>query len=260
MFEPRALPFSQLANSVQVHHKIDDLFRAMRRIVTHYPEHVREIPEAFLPGSAFFPGGAGTWRDLPDAPRLNLPTDGILFIGHNFDGTESKANAKEDTDRIDELTSSTWFGMAALLGNLRLRLDSNECFFTNALMGMRMGAAAGTVRGDRCYYLQCQAFLRLQIRWTKPRVVVVLGPKTLSRFRAISPELRAAWANLHTLKAIDRAGTAVVDATFDGHRCVVTIIPHPSAWPGRKNYDIFRDRAEKIGRALETRRLIDQSG
>jgi hypothetical protein len=244
---------------VRVHHNTDDLFRGMRRVVRHYPEHVQEISQAFLPGTAFFPGGAGTWRDLPNAPRANLPTDGILFVGHNFDGTESKANAKDDYDRIDELNSSTWLGMAALLGNLLLRLDSSDCFFTNALMGMRKGAAAGPVRGDRCYYLQCQAFLRLQIRWTKPRILVVLGPKTLTQFRAISPELRAAWGSLHTLKAIDRADAAVVDATFDGHRCVVTIIPHPSAWPGRKDYDIFRDRAEKIGRALEMRRLIDAS-
>lgn len=245
---------------------VNELFRAMKRIVTTYPSGtdpdgsewgVRPIqePVPYLKGTAFFPGGYGVWRTDPTLPVPLIPVGGPLFVGHNFDGTESKEKSDDRPGRIDELDSETWQGMFTILGDLQLRIHYDRCFFTNALMGERIGEASGAVRvgrgaDGRRYLHQCESFLRLQIRWARPRVLVVLGAHTIDRFRAICPELHAAWRGLGSLVKIDAAAATVIAATIDGHCCTVAIVPHPAAWPNRKGYDIGADRIGKLRAAF----------
>jgi hypothetical protein len=245
---------------------MSELFRAMKRIVTTYPSGanpdgsewgVQPIQEPFpyLKGTAFFPGGYGVWRADPTMLAPSIPVGGTLFVGHNFDGTESKAKSDNRAGRIDELDSETWQGMFTILGDLRLKLEYDRCFFTNALMGERIGEASGAVRvgrgvDGRRYLRQCEAFLRLQIRWTKPRVLVVLGAHTIDRFRAISRDLHTAWRGLGSLVKIDAAAASIIGTTIDRHYCTVVIIPHPVAWPNRKGYDVGADRISKLRSAF----------
>jgi hypothetical protein len=246
---------------------VDELFRAMKRVVTTYPcganadgskWGVRSIQEPFpyLKGTAFFPGGYGVWRADATMPAPSIPVDGTMFVGHNFDGTESEAKKDDGPNRIDELDSDTWQGMLAILGDLELKIAYDRCFFTNALMGERIGEAAGSVRvgrgaDGRRYLHQCEAFLRLQIRWTRPRVLVVLGAQTIDRFRAISHDLHLAWRGRGSLVKIHGASASIVGATVDRHSCTVVIIPHPVAWPNRKGYDVGADRIRKLRAAFD---------
>src|SRR5579872_6809999 len=198
-------------------HTVDELFRAMKRIVKTYPHgtgldghefgvrpFAKQLP--MLSGTAFFPGGYGTWRDDPAAPAPTLPVGGTVFIGHNFDGTDSKSNRNPDLDRIDELDSDTWLGMIEILGSLDLKIPTERCFFTNALIGERIGTAVGKIRlgsSGKIYKRQCDAFLRLQIRWLKPSIIVVLGAEIIGRFKSISPDIRKAWRGCSSLVKIE---------------------------------------------------------
>jgi uracil-DNA glycosylase len=245
---------------------VNELLRAMKRIVTTYPSGANadgsewgvkpiQAPFPCLKGTAFFSGGYGVWRDDPTIPAPSVPVEGTLFVGHNFDGTESEAKSGNCPNRIDEPDSDTWKGMLAILGNLELKITSERCFFTNALMGERIGEAAGSIRvgrganGQR-YLHQCEAFLRLQIRWARPRILVVLGAQTIERFRAISCDLHVVWRGCESLVKIDGASASIIQATVDRHRCTVVIIPHPAAWPNRKGYDVSADRILKLRAAF----------
>lgn len=243
---------------------VEDLFLAMRRIVTHYPEHVEEIREPFLTGTAFFPGGYGTWRDHPDAPAPALPIDDVVFIGHNFDGTQSKASTNVTNNHIDELDTRTWKGMKRMFEDLGDRIDRRKCFFTNALMGKRVGKPMGRARFDRHYHPQCLELLKTQIAWTRPRVVVALGSHTISHFRRASPEIVEAWNDDDTLKSIYQRNASVLRVSFGGCNrvCVVALIPHAMAWAPieKKGMPAHDLRCLQILRALDAAWFLQVEG
>jgi hypothetical protein len=209
---------------------VEDLFRTLRATVTTYAGAVPITKKPYR-GTAFFPGGFGVWRYDPSVDAPVFPKGGNDFVGHNFDGTDSQD--ERDVEDIDELDTQTWKGLIKHLDNPNLQLRRNQCFFTNALMGLRPGRSVGTIRGNDAYYSQCERFLEIQITATRPRLVVVLGIETIDRFRAISPQLRAAWRTEDTLESIAGRGVSVLEAEFGGHRCIAqscrTPVPARSA-------------------------------
>ncbi len=52
-----------------------------------YPTGVVEVP-ATLPDTAFFPGGAGLWKDSPSSELPPIPEGGVMVLGHNFGSTD----------------------------------------------------------------------------------------------------------------------------------------------------------------------------
>jgi uracil-DNA glycosylase len=54
-------------------------------------------------------------------------------------------------------------------------LDPAECFFTNALIALKQGSAAGSMPSGPEYVKQCRQFLLRQIEIVEPRAIVSLG-------------------------------------------------------------------------------------
>jgi hypothetical protein len=207
-----------------------------------------------IPGTAFFPGGDGLWD-----PKAEFPAAPVMFLGHNFD---SEAAFKRSLERgaEDVYGNKTWTTLRRWIECAGLH--PTECFFTNALMGLKVGASSGILSAARPYREQCQAFLAQQIRVVQPRAIVTLGSEAPKLLKLLSRELTAAWSapgKSFSLRTIDHSQSHTVrDVSFQGRSCgqepvdfvvrcpVVVAVTHPSYWASR------RADAEILCRALAT--------
>jgi hypothetical protein len=133
-----------------------------------------------IPGTSFFPGGMGLWRgDVPfgDAPHF-FPEAPIMFLAHNFDSIEAYKAARK---RGGEGDKPFWKVLKDFLQTASV--DPSDCFFTNALMGLKPGAASGKMPSVPGYKKQCRCFLLRQIEIVGPRAIVVLGSDAESEIR-----------------------------------------------------------------------------
>ena len=221
--------------------------------VEPYPDGVVPVPGR-LPGTAFFPGGAGLW--MPDGggdPATDLPpmpTGGVMVLGHDF---YSEAGFARFVARRGESTRGpTWRNLLSLLG--RAGVSPERCFFTNAYMGLRAGSAnTGRFPGarDGGFVERCRAFLAEQLRAQMPGVVLTLGSHVPAVISPLSPQLRP-WEDRKGIAQLDALGLPLVEgATFHGVaglRTTVVALVHPSlrqAAVRRRRYgDLTGDAAE----------------
>jgi hypothetical protein len=215
------------------------LFGRLPAIVEPYPAGVVPVPER-LPGTAFFPGGAGLW--MPDGGALPpMPTGGVMVLGHDF---YSEAGYRRFLESRGESTRGpTWRNLLALLA--RVGVTPEACFFTNVYMGLRAGSRnTGRFPGasDAGFVERCRMFLLEQLRAQRPRVVLSLGSHVPAVAAPLSPELEP-WLGCKTLTGLDAASVPLIAAaTFDGLPDVsatVVALTHPSlrwASVGRRRY------------------------
>ena len=212
---------------------LDQLRRAMQTTVTAYHADHVIAPTERIAGTSFFPGGDGLWN-----PTLAFPERPVMIVGHNFDGLAAYRASVERG--CEDLSSPTWKQLQAWFDQLPLSLD--QCFFTNALMGIKVGSATGAIRAPRPYRSQCRAFLLQQIEIVRPRLIVTLGSHVLAILRPLSSELQTHWRSGNSLAALDRADAAIVrGASFGRARNVnVVALTHPSYWaPNRDDVGFF---------------------
>lgn len=179
-----------------------ELLDEMNRIVISYPvgvERTAKTVEELIGGTACFPGGSGLWRgDCYRGPLLKLfPESPVMFIGHNFDSIEAHDQAMEQGG---EVATQFWKTLKAFL-RAADNLNPAECFFTNALMGLKPGTADGPMPDCDGYRLQCQRFLRRQIDIVRPRSIIILGGDAEDQLRK-ARRLDAAGAAIQYGKAM----------------------------------------------------------
>jgi hypothetical protein len=151
------------------------LLEAMQATVSAYHPQVVRTPtqlEDLIPGTAFFPGGHGLWRGPRERGSLpeHFPQSPVMFVGHNFDSVRA---FRKSLTNGGEPTGPFWTKLIAILQ--AASLSPEDCFFTNALMGLKPGRATGPMPGVAGYKDQCLSFLREQVEIVAPRAVVALG-------------------------------------------------------------------------------------
>ncbi|MGD0546315.1 MAG: uracil-DNA glycosylase family protein [Terracidiphilus sp.] len=72
-----------------------------------------------------------------------------------------------------EATDTCWVRLMDFLREAGL--DPQNCFFTNALMGIKAGSAAGDMPHDPDYRKECEQYLIKQIEIVHPSRIVSLG-------------------------------------------------------------------------------------
>lgn len=148
------------------------------------PEHVypsgKVVPiSPMIKGRSFFPGGCG----LAFGGAQPYPSRPIMLVGQDFDAAPDGVHTLGDWLNFDVATlqkgeqrSPTWRGIQQLADDDLLDLD--RCYFTNALLGARVGKG-NTGRnpgwGHEAYEPVSMNCLMEQIRMLKPTVVVALG-------------------------------------------------------------------------------------
>ncbi len=166
---------------------IQELLTEMETLVRSYHPTVvttgRTLDE-LIGGTAFFPGGSGLWRGVsPFGPMpAHFPEAPLMFIAHNFDSIRAHDKSKI---KGGEGGSTFWRN---LLGYLQhANVNPGNCFFTNALMGLKPGSAVGDMPTVPGYEEECRQFLVRQIEIVKPSVIVALGQKAGKRVGVVRP-------------------------------------------------------------------------
>ena len=148
--------------------EIDLLYTQLRKL--SYPDSMQKIGGELTRGRAFFPGGKGT-LDNSDT----ISNKRIMILGQDQD---NEVNFKKSVARGGENveTGKTWQNLRLFLKSVGI--DENDCFFTNAIMGVRKnGKNTGKSPAftDKGYIAQCRKFLIYQIETQKPKLIIVLG-------------------------------------------------------------------------------------
>lgn len=232
-------------------HPVEYLFALLDHVVRPNPPPGVIPLRARIGGTAFFPGGAGLWGAVPGQPLPFMPIGGVMVLGHNFDSeTGFAASLRRGSENLN---GPTWRTLRTVL--LRAGIALEECFFTNAYMGLKAGAqATGPFPGarDAAFVRRCQRFLLEQIRLQQPRLLLTLGKEVLPVLVPLAPELHVAWTGLRTLPEADQRGVALVNAVhFPGvpHATTVVALTHPAnrapivRW--RRYHDLEGDAAEQ---------------
>lgn len=160
----------------------------------HWP--VRDI----IPAPAFFPGGLGCVSE--SALNNGSCVGGVMFIGQDFGTVEYAEKVLQSGQGED--ASVTW---RVLLDLLKAEgINAQECFFTNALLGLRPGAAmTGNAPGWRDPRLveASRAFLREQIGLIRPAAIFALGLPAARFLGGLAPSLKP-WSTARSWAQLDR--------------------------------------------------------
>jgi uracil-DNA glycosylase len=213
------------------------LHEDLNRIVPHdlYPEGVVPVDGDRISGTAFFPGGSGLYMVDRAPDQIEFPFGGAMILGHNFDSCK---NFKESRSKgTENVRTGTWSGILRRLNAAEVPVE--QCFFTNAFMGLCNSEDNRDYRGrtNQPFRDACLSFLRHQIEYQKPSMIVTLGvyvPPLLAelsphleiwkRPRQSDPAIRCKDMNTHPLLR------AVGIHVSDGSEHCTTVVPivHPS--------------------------------
>jgi hypothetical protein len=177
---------------------IQQLLDEMGRLVVTYPEKVERTGKTLdelIAGTAFFPGGTGLWRGKISGGPLpeQFPEKPVMFVAHNFGNLASLQEAIRDRGEAHSAFVNLWTNLLDFLGHAS-PLTPAECFFTNALMGLKPDDRSGKMPPCEAYESQCLHFLGRQAQIIEPRAVVILGGDARTcwrRARRLYPFLRA---------------------------------------------------------------------
>ena len=211
---------------------VDLLHEAMSEIVPPeiYPRGVIPIPTPKIAGTAFFPGGSGLYLEGDGQSKVEFPLHGAMVLGHNFD---SEAGFGESVNRGKEkLSTGAWGRLLKLLAGAEVPVA--RCFFTNAFMGLCEGDDSFDYSGRAhgAFRTACSAFLRAQIEFQRPRLILTLGRHVPPILAELSHEL-SVWLrtdlrldDLDATPLIPNAGFQLSSGWI--HRAAVVPLAHPS--------------------------------
>ena len=219
-------------------HPIEYLFQQLAAFV--YPQGVIGVPDR-IPGTAFFPGGSGLWRERPSDPLPPMPLERVMVLGNYFDTEDGYRRSRQEGD---ELYTPTWNNLLALLESVDIQRE--DCFFTNIYMGLSIGdrntgPSPGAKNAE--FKRRCESFLAEQIAAQKPRLILTLGRFVPKFIAALSPGL-AAWRRCASFSELDDSGPLKQDVQFDGsmdRATVVVALVHPSL----RNGNVWRRRYQE---------------
>jgi hypothetical protein len=177
---------------------IRQLLDEMDRLVVSYPEKVERTGrtlDELIAGTAFFPGGTGLWRErIPGGSLpLQFPEKPVIFVAHNFGNLASLQDAIRERGEAHSAFANLWTNLLDFIGHAS-PLAPAECFFTNALMGLKPEDRSGKMPSCEAYESQCLHFLSKQVQIVDPRAIVILGGDSATfwrRAKRLCPLLRA---------------------------------------------------------------------
>jgi hypothetical protein len=195
--------------------------------ITSYPLIFKEV-NCGISGVGFFPGARGLWRDgdecLSDKP--------VMVLGHDF-GAEKDYDLSVKRGE-ENLKALTWKNLCRMLSDFKV--ETNECFFTNAIMGVRTeGSAVGKSPAFKYpeYLNDCKDFLIRQIDIQRPKVIVILGLHLLGFISDLSSELSKV-SKIKTYKKLDENNLSgfsnISFYNLNGFKTNVIFITHPTYW------------------------------
>ncbi|PLS79573.1 MAG: hypothetical protein CYG59_12535 [Chloroflexi bacterium] len=235
-------------------HPVEFLVSALTKVAP-YPKGVVPVPKQ-IAGTAFFPGGSGLWQPNGSDVLPHFPVGKVMVLGHDF---HSEIGYHQSLAKCGEnLKGPTWRNLLKLLREADI--EPEQCFFTNAYMGLRAGSnTTGKFPGayDADFVERCRSFLAEQIAVQQPRLILTLGNYVPSILASLSTDL-GQWRKNHSLIQLDALGVPIVtDVRFHedyNWRTAVVALTHPSLRPaniGRRHYRELRGNEAEVAMVRE---------
>jgi len=193
----------------------------------------------------FFPAGRGTFLENDE----NISSKEIMILGQDFD-------CKDNYDKTDKnktegsKKNATWRNLLSFLEDLKeVRIVPENCFFTNAIMGVRKGdkgTGKSPAFNDENFISECREFFLYQLQIQKPKAIFVLG-KYVAEFLAPLSKSMSCWQSIENFAEVDyhNKNYMVLGAEFEGGiKTNLVLLVHPSLRKAN----------------LRHRRLVDYSG
>lgn len=181
-----------------------------------YPKAVR----------GFFPVASGSFHNgCIDTP---IATRKVMFVGQDW-GSEANRKALED-DPNSDIESGTGLILLKLLTEEGIGIQLKDCFFTNALFGVRTETKnTGPSPGwkDTKFVNQCASALRIQIELIQPKAIVCLGRDAPWLLAKLYSECKV-WQSPGGFVEIDQCGHSVLRLAARPGPSVAAILLHPS--------------------------------
>lgn len=202
-----------------------DLFNLCDRLVRIYPKGMCKLQLDYpISGCGFFPVVSGSFHS--ECLSKTIKPRKLMFIGQDW-GCEDNLSALVRNKDAD-IKSGTGKILLDLLNETEIPLE--ECFFTNALFGVREGTTnTDTSPGwkDPKFVSDCAEALKAQIAAVRPRGIVCLGLEAPVLLAGLVSEC-APWKKAESFKEIDSNGHTVVSVTSLPGIDVAAILLHPS--------------------------------
>ena len=158
-----------------------------------------------------------------------LPIGGSIIVGHNFD---SEAGFQRSYHHAGEsLKSATWRNLLAFLE--QVGISPEQCFFTNAYVGLKAGAALWAHFPAHEITISCAG-----VGTSSSSSSGSSNHGSSSRWVSMClgswppfPELQIAWSDATRFRTLDERGVALVyPSTFSGvlRPAVVVALTHPA--------------------------------
>jgi uracil-DNA glycosylase len=136
----------------------------------------------------------------------------VMILGQDFDNEHNTA-AVIEADGENVFKNRTWINLRGVLEKAQIPLD--DCFFTNALMGVRQGSRKSSGRSpgfeSPAFLETCRRFFLEQVRKQQPRLILVLGwyPVVFLRDLQVSATLYQNWNAVNTITELVKDPTLV---------------------------------------------------
>jgi uracil-DNA glycosylase len=178
-----------------------------------------------------------------------------MILGHDF---HSEAGYEESLrNGMESESQPTWENLTKVLR--RAKISPEDCFFTNAYLGLRKGTKTtgpfpGRLHPGFCEY--CKSFLLTQISTQRPTLIITLGVYVPEFLAPLSPQLHQ-WSTKRGLKHLDTIGPVKTRVTFEqlpGFATTVVALTHPSMRGSNLRH---RRYGELAGDAAEMQMLSD---
>ena len=204
-----------------------DLYHECAKCVgINYPNGMCAIPErAPVEGCGFFPVASGSFHNGSLTENIQRK---LMFVGQDWGGVKGVMSLAKDPNA--DMKSATARNLHALLEAAGIPLK--ECFFTNALFGVR--SAGKKITGpspgwkDKKFCQRCENALRIQIQKIQPKAIVSLGRDAPDLLVEIVEKCRP-WKSAKSFVQIDTDGYALIDLDPAEHDLkAAAILLHPS--------------------------------
>ena len=192
--------------------------------LSSYPERMKKI-NLEIKGRAFFPGGKGTF-----ANDEIISNKEIMILGQDFDTQKkyevAKANGGEDVTK-----NKTWKNLLSFLEQTKIQPEN--CFFTNAIMGVRLTDIAtgeSPAFKDKEFIGKCQDFFLFQLQLQKPKAVFALGLQVAKFLSDTSNDL-SYLKKIDKFASIDIQNKQILEKVKfkNGIESTLVFLMHPSA-------------------------------
>jgi len=207
------------------------LFKILNSTVKSYPKEIVPVPEERLKGTAFFPAGDGVYKEGEWQPKDYYP---IMVLGQDYDNYFNfKKVRKSDSQSEVSNSNKTWQNLDNILGEETL----SNCFFTNAIMGLRIndskntGVSKAFNKGNEIFLSENCQFFKEQLKEIQPKLIICLGSQIPRFIGECFPDQLLQLASVRRFDDLDSLNkTGIFKLKYHSGESTMIFITHPALY------------------------------